>query len=100
MPPLEVNEQLDKALAQVATSGELALALPALEAILHGLEQGVRNRLFCQLNTGEEVDPQAALRAWVELHTYHKLRTRLTQATRMGQSAGKRLEQRMNENGE
>lgn len=94
------NAELDKALVQMTSGGELALALPALEVVLTALERGVRNRMFQQLTTGEEMDPQIALRAWVELHTYHRLRTRLTQAVNMGQSASTELEQHMNTDGE
>jgi len=86
-----INE-IDTALAQITMSGEHELARPAIETLLDGLETQVQNRVFRGLNGGEGLTPHDALVAWVELHAYSRLRTRLTQALNMGQSAGKALE--------
>ncbi len=85
-------KEIDSALAQLTMSGELELARPAIESLVVGLEDQVRNKVFRALNSAEGLTPHDALCAWVELHAYSRLRTRLTQALNMGQSAGKALE--------
>ncbi len=85
-------KEIDGPLAQLAMSGELELARPAIEALVDGLEDQVRNKVFRALNSGEGLTPHDALCAWVALHAHSRLRTRLTQTLNMGQSAGKALE--------
>lgn len=84
--------QIDHDLAQLTMSGELEVARPAIEVLVAGLEDQVRSKMFRVLNGAEGLTPHDALCAWVELHAYSRLRTRLTQALNMGQSAGKALE--------
>ncbi len=85
-------KEIDHALSQLTMSGELELARPAIEALVAGLEEQVRSKVFRSLNGAEGLTPHDALCAWVELHAYSRLWTRLTQALNMGQSAGKALE--------
>ncbi len=86
------SKEIDTALTQLSISGELERARPALEGLLTGLEASVRSRVFRQINSSEDFTAQEALSAWTELYAYNRLRTRLTQALQMRQSAGKTLE--------
>ena len=84
--------EIDRALAQLTMSGELELARPAIETLVTGLEDQVRLKVFRGLNGETGLTPHDALVAWVQLHAFSLLRTRLTQALKVGQSAGKTLE--------
>lgn len=86
------REEIDRALTQLSVSGELQIAERAVNALLVGLEEGVHTKMFRLLGAEEEVAPEVALNAWVELHAYYRLRQRLTQALKMGQSASTTLE--------
>ncbi len=83
---------IDKMVGQVNMSAELLLAQPALNTLLDALEKMVVAKMFRKLGSTEVVDNQMALNAWIELYSYNRIRTRLTQAVKMGHSAGKSLE--------
>ncbi len=86
------RDEIDKALTQLSVSGELGVAAPAIEALVAGLEEAVHTKVFRQLNTEDGLTEGAALNAWVELRTYQRIRQRLTQALKMGQSASETLQ--------
>lgn len=90
---------LDEALAKVVTSGEIEAARPALEAMIGRLERAVTMRVFQRLNSGETLDPQFAVQAWMELFAHARVRSGLTKSTAVGQSAGETISEQMN-NGE
>ena len=94
-----MTRAMDEALAKVVTSGEIAAAGPALNAVLDRLERAVTMRVFQRLNSGETLDPQFAVQAWMELHSYHRTRSSLTKVEVVGQSAGETISEQMN-NGE
>ncbi len=88
---MTTREDIDKALAQLSLSGELEVAERAVTALVTSLEEAVHARMFRKLASEEAVGPQEALCAWVELHAHQRLRQRLTQALKMGQSASETL---------
>ena len=90
---------LDDALAKVVTSGEIAAATPALEAMIARLERAVTMRVFQRLNSGETLDPQFAVQAWMELFAHARVRSSLTKGIAVGQSAGETISEHM-DNGE
>ncbi len=90
---------LDEALVKVVTSGEIEAARPALEEIIGRLERAVTMRVFQRLNSGEPLDPQFAVQAWMELFAHARVRNGLTKTQRVGQSAGETISEQMN-NGE
>ncbi len=83
--------EIDKALAQLSVSGELEVAERAVTALVSSLEEAIHTRVFRKLASEEPFTPQDAMSAWVELHAHQRLRQRLTQALKMGQSASKTL---------
>ncbi len=83
---------INKKVGQVNMSAELLLAQPAMDALLDTLEKAVVSKMLRKLGSTEGVDAQVALNAWIELYSYNRIRNRLTQAVKMGQSAGKALE--------
>ncbi len=89
---MTTREEIDTALAQLSLSGELAVAERAVTALVASLEEAIHTRVFRKLASEEPFPPEAALNAWVELHAHQRLRQRLTQALKMGQSASKALE--------
>ncbi len=86
------RDEIDKALTQLSVSGELGVAAPAIEALVSGLEEAVHTKVFRML--GSELPPttEEAMNAWVELYAYRRIRQRLTQALKMGQSASETLQ--------
>ncbi len=90
---------MDEALVKVVTSGEIVAATPALNEMIDRLERAVIRRVFQRLNSGETLDPQFAVQAWMELFAHHRVRSSLTKAERVGQSAGETISEQMN-NGE
>ena len=92
-------KEIDRALSRLTISGELEMARPAVEALVSGLEEQVRLKVFRALNGEAGLTPHDALVAWVQFHAFSLLRTRLTQALNVGQSAGKTLEDVMKPNG-
>ncbi len=85
------RDEIDKALTQLSMSGELEVAQRAIEALLLSLEKAVHTKMFRWFGN-ETPSPEDALNAWVELHSYHRIRQRLTQALKMGQSASETLQ--------
>ncbi len=90
---------MDEALAKVVTSGEIAAATPALGQMIDRMEHAVTMRVFQRLRTGETLDPQFAVQAWMELFAYARTRSSLTKAQAIGQSAGETISEHM-DNGE
>ena len=93
------SKEIEAALVQVITGGELAAAAPAMNAVLDRANAAVQRRVFQRLNGGETLDPQFAVQAWMELYAYAKTRSGLTKGQVSGQSAGETLSEQMN-NGE
>ncbi len=85
------QQGIDKAVSQLNMSAELALVEPTLSLILTGLEEAVKTRMFRKIASGEITDTQVAVNAWTELYSYQRVRSRLTQAMKMGQSAEVKL---------
>ncbi len=74
-------------------AGELAAdVLPHVTEMLDGLDRSVSRRVFMRINSGDGLPPELAVEAWLERYAYHRLRTRLTQASQVGQSASADLE--------
>ena len=90
---------MDEALAKVVTSGEIAAATPALGQMIDRMEHAVTMRVFQRLRTGETLDPQFAVQAWMELFAHSRLRSSLTKGIAVGQSAGETISEHM-DNGE
>lgn len=93
------SRDVDAALTQVISGGEIAAARPVLNAALDKLVNAVHRRVFQQLNSGETLNPQFAVQCWMELFAYRNARNSLTKVERIGQSAGETLQEHMN-NGE
>lgn len=91
--------EMDEALTRVVTGGEIAVAAPAINAMLEKLERAVTRRVFQRLNSGETLDPQFAVQAWMELFAHARTRSSLTRAQAIGQSASETISEHMN-NGE
>ena len=91
------SKEIDAALVQVITGGELAVAAPAMNAILDKACASVQARIFQQLNSNKTLDPQFAVQAWMELYAYSRTRKGLTQAQVRGQSAGETISEQMND---
>ncbi len=88
---MTTREEIDLALAQLSASGELEVAKRAVTSLVTGLEDAIHTRVFRRLGGEEPLSAEEALNAWVELHAYQRLRQRLTQALKMGQSASEAL---------
>ncbi len=86
------RDEIDKALTQLSMSGELGVAAAAIEALVAGLEEAVHTMTFRQLNGDRGLGEGEALNAWVELYAYKRIRQRLTQALKMGQSASETMQ--------
>ena len=92
-------KELDQAFVKVTTGSELTVAAPALNALLDQQARAVERRVFQKLNGGETLDPQFAVQAWMELFALSRVRSGLTKAQAMGQSASETISEHMN-NGE
>ncbi len=80
--------------------GELAAdVLPVVTEMLDNLDKSVSRRVFRHISSGEGLPPEVAVEAWLERYAYHRLRTRLTQATQVGQSAAENLKPMLNRPG-
>lgn len=93
------SRDVDAALTQMISGGEIAAARPVLNATLDKLSAAVQRRVFQKLNSGETLDPQFAVQCWMELFAYTRTRNSLTKVEHTGQSAGETLQEHMN-NGE
>ncbi len=87
---------IDEALSKVITGSEVAVAAPALNAMLDQQAAAVSRRVFQRLNSNETLDPQFAVQAWMELFAIHRTRSGLTRAQTVGQSAGAAISEQMN----
>lgn len=83
--------QSDKLLTMVTRGHESAKLLPILEAETAKLEDIVKRRVFSALEKGELTDREA-LTSWMELHAMEKLKRKLNQQVKAGQSSGERLD--------
>jgi hypothetical protein len=88
-------------LAKVATAGEIAVALPAIEVVLDGLEEGVRGKVFGKFAAAPDdqfysMDPEFAVQCWTELFYISKLRGKLRAAVAAGRSSTSKITTIMN----
>lgn len=83
---------MDSLLGKVAR-GKVALEAGAfLDEIISELELGVDRRVFTVLDRTGSIPADVAVQAWLEKHTYTKIRGRLRQEANSGQTAGRLLE--------
>lgn len=54
----------------------LASVMPTIETSIDGMERSVRTLVFQAIAKGE-LTPEKAMSYWVEMYSYHRLRTRL-----------------------
>lgn len=99
MNEVDKRQAVERALVKVVIGGEIAAATPAFNEMIDRLERAVIRRVFQRLNSGETLDPQFAVQAWMELFAHHRVRSSLTQTERVGQSAGETIGEHM-DNGE
>lgn len=90
---------MDEALSKVITGSEIAVAAPALNALLDRQAKAVERRVFQRLNGAGTLDPQFAVQSWMELFAIQRTRNGLTQAQTVGQSAGEMISEQMNPGG-
>lgn len=91
-PLTEIDDMLTKLKAGAMASD----ALPLITEMLDGLDKAVSRRVYTRISSGDGLPPEMAVEAWLERYAYHRLRTRLTQATKVGQSASGDLEPLLN----
>ncbi|MCH7944770.1 MAG: hypothetical protein IIC73_01965 [Armatimonadetes bacterium] len=84
--------EIDDALARLRGGTLAADAIPVVEEALVALQKTVSNRIFRVLASEAGLSPEIATAAWLEVYAYDRLRRKLTQQARIGQSASKELE--------
>jgi hypothetical protein len=60
------------------------------DPILSDEECKVQERIFSLMRAGEVIDPQLAVQAWAELHSFRRLRALLVRKIRHGEKVAQR----------
>lgn len=89
------NKDIDAALAKLRSGAVIHESLPVIEKSLTELQHSVSMRVFQLLSSGKPIPSDVAVQAWIEAWSYHRLLSRLTQATRVGETAGETLKTHM-----
>lgn len=85
-------DNTDHLLGKVARGRAAIEASGFLDEIVSELDLGVDRRVFNVLDRTGAIPADVAVQAWLEKHTYSKIRGRLRQEANSGQTAGRLLE--------
>ena len=89
--PPTVDEHAN--LQEIVLKGAAAthLAEFAEQVILNEEEDSIRRNIFAMIGSGEPLNPQKAVEAWLQLHAAYRLVERLNRIKRAGETANLRL---------
>lgn len=84
------SEPTPEQLLDLSQGAKLSALQQPLEEDLAKLREQVYQRVFMAISKGE-LDPNAAVQAWHEVHAYHRIQQKINQRVRLGQSVAQQL---------
>ena len=86
---------LDRMLGQIERGRLADTTKSFLDEMLAQLESEIDKRVYQVLRDNGSIPAEVAIQAWIEKHTYSRLRTRVSQIANSGETAGRLVEPAM-----